>query len=258
MGPAQPGSQSTWQRPFPPELETFPTPPQKEVHAVDVQALKRLSEDDKACINARLDTLRMSTNKILASVTNFYNHVDLMPTGDWSNSKHGQDEEALNSAFKIMPVTLDGVADNPFTLTDARFELEPNVPRPRTDGELIQHLAEQIAGLVNDTNDRTKEAGALTFFNSVKETARKGLEEGAELQARIKVDEWRSQLVLQLKSASFGEIAESLLSKLKTNPFQAERHLAIAKEILPVLKSLKEIAITKAKEHTCKSDEAEI
>ncbi|KAF8264272.1 hypothetical protein EI94DRAFT_1806029 [Lactarius quietus] len=318
QGLSQPGK-----GPFLPSRRLSPPPPQKKggpltttpsipepsasnplkAHVLDIQALKRLSEDDKARIDARLGTLRTSSNKILAGVTNFYNHADLIPTGDRSSLEHDQDEETINTAFKIMLVALDAgfpnpvpgnatnpvlegstwaravtamlavigrgmirsspdrlkvVADNPFTPTDACLKLETNLPGPRTDGELIQHLAEQIAGLVNNTNDHTKEASTLTFFNSIKETARKGLEEGAELQARVKVDEWRSQLVLQLKSASFGEIAESLLSELKTNPFQADRHLAIVNEILPVMNSLKEIAITKAREDTRKRDEDEI
>ena len=66
--------------------------------------------------------------------------------------------------IRSTPVQLKAAADKPLNMKDAFFELAPEILPPKSDGEPLQCLAEQIAGLVNFRNDLNLDANPYYFF----------------------------------------------------------------------------------------------
>ncbi|KAF8264276.1 hypothetical protein EI94DRAFT_1871349 [Lactarius quietus] len=150
--------------------------------------------------------------------------------------------------IRSTPACLKAATSIPLNLSTAILKLHQDIIPPKTEGELLQCLTEQIGGMVNFHNDLNLDANPYTFFDGIKEKTRVHLEEGARLQARIEVDEWRNQFVNRLKATEFKEIAKSLASELSANPLHTDIHKAYTKQVLTQMVALRNKAIAEAKE----------
>ena len=130
------------------------------------------------------------------------------------------------------PAQLRTAAKSPLNLKGAFFHLAPEIIQPKSDRELLQCLAEQIAGLVNFRNDLNQDANPYSFFDMVKERARPLLEEGANLEAKAEVENWRVELTNHLKAVGFEELMKDIQKELDENPMSNDRQKAIGQEVI--------------------------
>ena len=149
--------------------------------------------------------------------------------------------------IRTSPERLKVATTCPLNLKGAFFQLPEDVIPPKTEGELLQCLAEQIAGLVNFRNDLHIDANPYTYFDAIKEKARKLLEEEANLQAKAEAEAWHHQLLGKLKSAGLEEILTSLHVELKGNTWLTDRQQALAAELALHVGSLNQALLEEAK-----------
>ncbi|KAF8264349.1 hypothetical protein EI94DRAFT_1805927 [Lactarius quietus] len=124
MGPGHPGTQIPWENSLPPPPETFPTPTAGPLAVIssksdfsayapskpdeqDLNILASLTEEEKSFIEDRLDSLRAKSNKILASVTNYYNMANLLPVEGPEVDDICCEIIPLNAAFRLVLFALD-------------------------------------------------------------------------------------------------------------------------------------------------------
>ncbi|KAF8257501.1 hypothetical protein EI94DRAFT_1817667 [Lactarius quietus] len=150
--------------------------------------------------------------------------------------------------IRSTPTHLKAATSIPLNLSAAILKLHQDIIPPKTEGELLQCLTEQIGGMVNFCNDLNLDANPYMFFDGIKEKTRAHLEEGARLQAQIEVDKWCNQFVNRLKATEFEEIAKSLTSELSANPLHTDIHEAYTKQVLTQMVALRNKAIAEAKE----------
>ena len=112
------------------------------------------------------------------------------------------------------------------------FKLAPEILPPKSDGELLQCLAEHVAGMINFRNDLNLDANPYSYFDAIKERARPLLEEGANLQAQSEAETWRIQLTNRLKSAGFDDTLRDLEKELSENMWLSNRQEVLAKELI--------------------------
>ena len=149
--------------------------------------------------------------------------------------------------IRTSPDRLKAATTCPLNLEGAFFKLPEDVIPPKTEGELLQCLAEQIAGLVNFRNDLHLDANPYTFFDTIKEKARPLLEEAADLQAKLEAEAWQRQLLGKLKSAGLDEILASLHAELTSNSWITARQQALADELALQVGTLKNQLLEEAK-----------
>ena len=145
--------------------------------------------------------------------------------------------------IRTSPDRLKAATTRPLNLEGAFFSLPEDVLPPKTEGELLQCLAEQIVGMVNFRNDIHVDANPYTFFDKIKEKARPLLEEAAKIEAEV----WQRQLAGKLKSAGLDAIVESLRSELNGNSWITDRQQALAAELALQAGNLKKLLLEEAK-----------
>ena len=149
--------------------------------------------------------------------------------------------------IRTSPDRLKAATTCPLNLEGAFFSLPENVLPPKTEGELLQCLAEQIAGMVNFRNDLHVDANPYTFFDTLKERARPFLEEAADRQAKDEAHEWQRQLIDKLKAAGLDGILTSLRDELAGNSWLTDRQQALAAELALQVGNLKRQLLEEAK-----------
>ena len=145
--------------------------------------------------------------------------------------------------IRTSPDRLKAATTLPLNLQGAFFHLPEDILPPSTEGELLQCLAEQIAGMVNFRNDIHVDANPYTFFDKIKEKARPLLEEAAKVEAEL----WQRQLVSKLKSTGLDEILASLRVELTSNSWITNRQQALAAELALQAGDLKKQLLAEAK-----------
>ena len=149
--------------------------------------------------------------------------------------------------IRTSPERLKVATSCPLNLEGAFFQIPENVLPPKSEGELLQCLAEQIAGMVNFRNDLHLDANPYTYFDTMKEKARPLLDEAADLQAKAEAEAWHCQLLGKLKSAGLDEILTTLRSELTNNVWITDRQQALAAELALQAGKLKALLLEEAK-----------
>ena len=149
--------------------------------------------------------------------------------------------------IRSTPAQLKSAAENPLNLKEALLEISPEILQPKTDGEMLQCLAEQIAGMVNFRNDLNLDANPYSFFDAIKEKARPLLEEGANIEVKAEVDAWKTNLTNHFKSCGLEELMKDLKKELDENPATNERQHAIGREIIERAKGFNQQLLDQAR-----------
>ncbi|KAN0132204.1 hypothetical protein V8E53_009970 [Lactarius tabidus] len=142
--------------------------------------------------------------------------------------------------IRSTPDHLRAAAENTLNTETVFFHLAPEIIPLKSDGELLQCLAEQIAGMVNFQNDLNLDTNPYSFFDAIKAKAKLLLEEGANIQAQLEVEEWKCQLTNHLKSAALEDKINNLQIELSTNPWTTDRHQAAAEKLITQAGTIRE------------------
>ena len=149
--------------------------------------------------------------------------------------------------IRSTPAQLKAAAESPLNLKEAFLQLSPEILQPKSDGEMLQCLAEQIAGMVNFRNDLNLDANPYSFFDAIKERARPLLEEGANLEAKAEVEAWKTKLTNHLKSCGLEELMKDIQKELNENPVTSDRQEATGKEIIARAGAFKKMLLDQAR-----------